>query len=171
VQQRWWNRSADHNAVETIGEDCSKTLAVARCALLVIGRAARGHVDAGQEAHPHEGHRVDRSAEGKLKLQLFGQWDKDWIVRHIKIWDETDDALLLLDLDLLQSNLLGKDGPDRGFDVGDRNLNVTEIDLFAGLQDDCRRRPIRKILGADAEVIGDRSTKVSVFKKTILTTR
>ena len=64
-------------------------------------------VDAGKHTYPDNGNRIGRGSEGELELQLRRERLGVVIIDNVEIGDDAENALLLLDLDLLGGDLLG----------------------------------------------------------------
>src|SRR5208283_383160 len=84
----------------------AKSLTVTLRTLLVVGNVS-SLVYAGKCGYPADGDSVGGDFKGKLKLQLRRERLGVLVIDNVEIGNEAENFLLLLDLDLLGSNLLG----------------------------------------------------------------
>ena len=106
VQQRWQDGAADHDVDKAVGIESAVALTVTLHTLNVVGVVCR-LFDAGNYAHPDEGNGIDGDFEGEFELQLRRERLGVGVIDDVEIGDDAENALLLLDLDLLGGNLLG----------------------------------------------------------------
>ena len=73
---------------------------------------------------------VGGGAEGELVLQLRRHGREAGIVGDVEVWNDAEDALMLLGLGLLDGELAGVDGVDAGVDGGDDELDLGQLQLL-----------------------------------------
>src|SRR5690348_2582742 len=67
VQQRWQDRSSNHNVGKSVGSSCAKSLGIARRSLLIVWCVAC-LINAGKRTHSQNRHNVSRGSECEMKL-------------------------------------------------------------------------------------------------------
>src|SRR4029077_6149087 len=97
-------------------------------------------VDGGKSSHPNDGNGIEEGLGGQLELQLCRERHDVAIIAHVEIGDEAENALLLLDLDLLGGDLLeGSNRRSHGYcgeRLGDTELADRQDCVLAGLEHD-----------------------------------
>src|SRR5258708_10173012 len=141
MQQRRQYRAADENVREAAGVGSTEALAVALCALNVVGFRRSRLINAGEYARSRYADDIRGSAKCELILQLRRERHKALVIDNIEVGNDSEDALLLFILDLLTRQLFGLDRRHRRFKHADRKLNVCKIQLLTRLEDECGRGP------------------------------
>ena len=106
VQKRWQDGAADHDVGSAVGIGSAKALSVTLRTLAVVGDVSR-LIDAGKRGYAEDGNRIEKDLGGELELQLRRKRRGVVIIDDVEIGDDAENALLLLDLDLLGGDLLG----------------------------------------------------------------
>src|SRR4051794_11078643 len=105
MQKRRENRIGEQAFADTAGETGSEPLAISFCPLAVI-RSVRRLLNAGPRCFKGEKSRVGKTPVGQMELHPRGKRLGVRLVNHIDIRYKTENALALLRLELLCSNLL-----------------------------------------------------------------
>ena len=107
VKKRWQDGAADHDVRKAVGGGRAKAFAVTLPPLLVVGNIRR-LVDPGKHGHSEDSYGIGRSLQREPELEFRCERRGVVIVDNIEIRKNPENTLLLLDLDLLGSNLFGE---------------------------------------------------------------
>src|SRR6202030_3651093 len=169
VQKRWQDSAANHDLREAVGVVCTKPLAEALRTLNVIGRFRRLS-DSGKNGDPGHGKWVCGESEGETEFKLRTKRREIGTIHLEEIGDNAKTALLLLDLDLLNGDLIGTLGAHSNGRLHLFNpvfANVQEF-VLARVEDEDGGCPVCKSRGADGDVIRDSRLYIADFKEPII---
>src|SRR6201987_4288701 len=147
--------ASDHDVGKTIGGDCAKALSICSPALAIV-RSISSLLGTGYKEDSRSRNGICRDLQSQLELHPCRQRCRIALIGNVKIWNDSEHALLFLGLELLGSNfdriVMNIDGGPAGcnsqLDTGHN------FELVRSQCDRCRC-PVCKVLGADAELIGN----------------
>jgi hypothetical protein len=92
--------AANHDVRETIGSSGAKSFSIGSPALAVF-RSIRGLPGGRNQRDPGNGDRIGGHLEGVLEFHLRREWRRITVVRNIEVWNDSENALAFLRLELL----------------------------------------------------------------------
>src|SRR5271165_5128309 len=167
VQQRWQYGAADHDVRETIRGSCTNPLTVRVPALSIIQTVpclsgGRNYADT------NSGSRIGSDLEGKREFHLASEGRRIGFIGNIEVRNNPKHALFFLDLELLSRHLhwIVSD-----LDLRKRRcnpkLNVGDDFGLAWFERNAGQCPVRKILGTDADLVGNSWLEVVKLEKSV----
>src|SRR5260370_9942531 len=168
VQKRWQDSAAIHDLCEAVGVVCTKPLAEALRTLNVIG-CVRRLSDSGKNGDPGHGEWVSGESESETEFKLRTKRRGTGTIHFEEIGDDAKTALLLLDLDLLNGDLIGTLGAHSNGGLHLFNPEFANVQHFvlARVEDEDRGCPCCKSRGAHVNVIRDSRLYILDFKEPI----
>src|SRR6267142_3118668 len=171
VQKGWQDGAAHHDVSNVVRIGGAKALTVTLRTLPVVGDVSC-LVDGGKRSYPDDSNWIERDLGGEPELQLRGERLGVAIIDDVEIGEDAENALLLLDPDLLGGDLLRGSNRRSHSDVGKRLCDLEsgarQDGVLAWLEDDSGGRPVCKSLGADGHVVGGSRLEILEFKESIV---
>src|SRR5262249_30597570 len=155
VQQGRQYGTSYHDVRKTIGGDCTEAFSIC-CPALPIVRSISCLLGTGYNEHSRSSKWIGRNFQGQLEFHLRRERCRITLIGDVKIRNDSEHALLFFGLELLGSNL---DRIIMNINSGALSCN-SQLDAshnfeLTWTQFDRGRYPVCKILGADAELIGN----------------
>src|ERR1700722_3242173 len=165
VQQGRQYGAADHDVRETVGGSRAKSFSISPPALAVL-RSIRGLPGGRNQGDAGSGDRISGNLEGELEFHLRGEWRRITLIRNVEVWNDSENALPLLGLELLGGNFYRiVMNVNRCLLRLNPELDASNNFELSWIYGDGGRCPVREILCTDLDFVRSGRLYVSKFEK------